>query len=118
MLLHRVFGEATGVKGAWEHAIGGMGAISDAIAADGMEHDASIECDARVAEVLSQNSRAIGVKLTDGRELKAKVVISNAHPRILFDKLVDPALLPSPFKCEIAGYRLGYGTWCMNVALS
>ena len=95
VLLHHVFGEATGVKGAWGHAIGGMGAISDAIAADAMEHGASIECDARVAEVLTQNSRAIGVKLTDGRELKAKVVISNAHPRILFDKLVDPALLPA-----------------------
>jgi phytoene dehydrogenase-like protein len=118
VLLHHVFGEATGVKGAWGHAIGGMGAISDAIAADAVEHGASIECNARVAEVLTQNGKASGVKLTDGRELTAKVVISNAHPRILFDKLVDPALLPATFKREISGYRSGSGTLRMNVALS
>jgi phytoene dehydrogenase-like protein len=58
------------------------------------------------------------VKLNDGRELTAKVVISNAHPRILFDKLIDPALLPATFKREIAGYRSGSGTLRMNVALS
>jgi phytoene dehydrogenase-like protein len=123
VLLHHVFGEATGVKGAWGHAIGGMGAISDAIAADAIEHGASIECNARVAEVLTKDKldfgvRASGVKLNDGRELTAKVVISNAHPRILFDKLIDPALLPATFKREIAGYRSGSGTLRMNVALS
>ena len=118
VLLHHVFGEATGVKGAWGHAIGGMGAISDAIASDAVEHGANIECNARVAEVLTKGKCAIGVKLTDGRSIMAKVVISNAHPRILFDKLLDPALLPATFKREIAGYRSGSGTLRMNVALS
>lgn len=118
VLLHHVFGEATGVKGAWGHAIGGMGAISEAIARDAVEHGASIEIDARVAEVITKNKRACGVMLTDGRFVMAKTVISNAHPRILFDKLVDPALLPTPFKREISGYRSGSGTLRMNVALS
>ncbi len=118
VLLHHVFGEATGIKGAWGHAIGGMGAISEAIARDAVEHGASIETDARVAEVITESSRACGVVLTDGRHIMAKTVISNAHPRILFDRLVDPALLPATFKREISGYRSGSGSFRMNVALS
>lgn len=118
VLLHHVFGEATGVKGAWGHAIGGMGAISQAIAQDAIEHGASIETNARVAEVLTSNGRAAGVVLENGQRIMAKAVISNAHPRILFDQLVDSALLPAPFKREIAGYRSASGTLRINVALS
>ncbi|WP_313115131.1 phytoene desaturase family protein, partial [Stenotrophomonas indicatrix] len=46
VLLHHVFGQCNGVKGAWGHAIGGMGAISQAIAASARAAGAELRVDA------------------------------------------------------------------------
>lgn len=49
VLLHHVFGQCNGVKGAWGHAIGGMGAISQAIAAAARAAGAELQVDSRRA---------------------------------------------------------------------
>jgi len=118
VLLHHVFGEVNGVKGAWGHAIGGMGAITQAMAAACLEQGVTIRLDSPVASVLTEKGRAVGVA-TEARDMvRARAVVSNLHPRLLFDRMVDPAVVPADFRERMAGYRSGSGTFRMNVALS
>jgi phytoene dehydrogenase-like protein len=118
VLLHHVFGEVNGKKGAWGHAIGGMGAITQAMAACCRERGVEIRTGAAVAEVLVDRGRATGVVTEAGEVLKARCVVSNLHPKLLFGKLVDPSLQPPDFVERIGRYRSGSGTFRMNVALS
>jgi phytoene dehydrogenase-like protein len=118
VLLHHVFGEVNGVKGAWGHAIGGMGSITQAMARACEEHGVEISVDSPVREVAVKGGRASGVVLEDGSDLSARVVISNLNPKLLFGALVDPSHLPETFKDRMAAWRCGSGTFRMNLALS
>ncbi len=118
VLLHHVFGEVNGKKGAWGHAIGGMGAITGAMAACCRERGVDIRTGVSVAEVLTEKGRATGVVTAAGETLKARAVVSNLHPQLLFQRLVDPAVQPKDFVERIARYRSGSATFRMNVALS
>jgi phytoene dehydrogenase-like protein len=111
-------GEVNGKRGAWGHAIGGMGAITQAMAKACTAEGVDIRVDAPVAEVLVDKGRAVGVVCENGEMVRARAVISNLNPKLLFQKLVDPALLPEDFRARINGYRMGSGTFRMNVALS
>ncbi|MEG0041484.1 MAG: LysR substrate-binding domain-containing protein, partial [Massilia sp.] len=90
VLLHHVFGEVNGKKGAWGHAIGGMGAITQALAAACVEQGVDIRLDAPVVEVMIEKGRAVGAVTEAGDVIRARAVVSNLHPRLLFDRLVDP----------------------------
>ncbi|PBS12015.1 FAD-dependent oxidoreductase [Lysobacteraceae bacterium NML93-0792] len=118
VLLHHVFGEVNGKSGVWGHAIGGMGAISDAIAAECRARGVVIETDAAVAQVQVENGRAAGVVLEDGRTLRAGAVVSNLNPKLLYQQLVPRNALDDDIAARIARYRCGSGTFRMNVALS
>lgn len=118
VLLHHVFGEVNGRKGVWGHAIGGMGAITQAMASACVEQGVDIRLNAPVAEVLTEQGRAVGAALEDGAVVRARAVASNLHPRLLFDRLVDPAVVPADFRERIGRYASGSGTFRMNVALS
>jgi phytoene dehydrogenase-like protein len=118
VLLHHVFGEVNGKKGAWGHAIGGMGAITGAMAACCRERGVTIRTGTGVAHVLTEKGRATGVVTQAGEVLKARLVVSNLHPQRLFRTLVDPAVQPADFRERIDRYRSGSGTFRMNVALS
>ena len=61
VLLHHCFGETNGRKGAWGHAIGGMGAITQAMARAAAERGVEIRTHAGVAEIAMRNGRAAGV---------------------------------------------------------
>ncbi len=116
--MHHAFGEVNGKKGVWGHAIGGMGAITQAMAKSAAAKGASIEVGAPVREVLVERGRAVGVALEDGRHVRARALASNLSPKLLFLKLIDPALLPDDFRRRIERYRCGSGVLRMNVALS
>ena len=118
VLLHHVFGEVNGNRGAWGHAIGGMGAITQAMAAACRDTGVEIEVEAPVARVLTDGGRVTGVRLADGREFAASRVIGDLGPKPLFEKLVDPADLDPDFRARIAGYAVGSGSFRMNLALS
>jgi phytoene dehydrogenase-like protein len=118
VLLHHLLGEVNGKRGAWGHAVGGMGAITQAMAKACATKGVDIRLDAEVAEVLVENGRAVGVVCEDGQVVRARAVISNLNPKLLFQKLVDPAHLPKDFRARIEAYRMGSGTFRMNVALS
>lgn len=118
VLLHHVFGEVNGRKGVWGHAIGGMGAITQAMAAACREAGVEIRLDAEVAEVLTEKGRAVGAVTAAGDVVRGRAVVSNLHPRLLFDRLVDPTVTPADFAERMGRYASGSGTFRMNVALS
>lgn len=118
VLLHHVFGEVNGKKGAWGHAIGGMGAITQAMAAEARSLGVEIRLDAAVAAVTVDNGRATGVALENGDRFSAKRIVSNIHPRLLYGKLIEPGHLDEDFNRRISSYKSGSGTLRMNVALS
>lgn len=118
ILLHHCFGEVNGKRGVWGHAIGGMGAISQAMARSATASGAEIRTGVGVAEILVERGRAIGVVTDTGEKILARMVVSNLHPKLTFEKLMDPGALPADFRSRIASWRSGSGTFRMNVALS
>ncbi len=119
VLLHHVFGEVNGKKGAWGHAVGGMGAITQAMAAACSEAGVEIHTGAPVRELLIENGRAAGAVTESGEVFRARTIVSNLNPKLLFGGgIVDPAVLPADFRERISRYRTGSGTFRMNLALS
>jgi len=118
VLLHHTFGGVNGKKGNWGHAVGGMGAITQAMAAACTDLGVDIRLSAPVAEVTSKSGRATGVVLADGVKLAAPIVAANVNPKLLFTRLVDPATLPADFLARMRAHKNGSGTFRMNVALS
>lgn len=118
VLLHHVFGEVNGKPGIWGHALGGMGSITQAMAAEARRLGVILSVDSPVSRVLVDDQKARGVLLEDGETIHAKRVASNVHPRLLFERLIHASDLPSDFRDGIQQYRSGSATLRMNVALS
>ena len=118
VLLHHVLGEVNGKKGAWGHAIGGMGAITQAMARSATAKGARIRVNSAVREVMVERGRAVGVITDSGEALRASAVISNLNPRLLYLELLDAQVLPREFREQMTRWRCGSGTFRMNVALA
>jgi phytoene dehydrogenase-like protein len=118
VMLHHAFGEVNGKKGVWGHAIGGMGAISQAIARAAQQAGAEIRLDAGVREVIVERDRATGVVLDTGETIRAKYVASSVNPKLLYTRLVPSGALPADFLTRMQRWRNGSGTFRMNVALT
>jgi phytoene dehydrogenase-like protein len=118
VLLHHCFGEVNGRKGAWGHALGGMGAISDAIAAEARAHGVAIETSAAVARIEARDGSARGITLADGRRFDADIVVGNVNPKLLYLDMVDAASLPEAFVARMRGWKCASASFRMNVALS
>jgi phytoene dehydrogenase-like protein len=116
--LHHCFGEVNGKKGVWGHALGGMGAVTEAMAKACRAKGVEIETSAGASEIIVESGRARGVVLADGRALRAKAVVSNLNPKLLFGSLVPEGSLPADFRARIMRWKCGSGTFRMNVALS
>ncbi|MEM6413824.1 MAG: NAD(P)/FAD-dependent oxidoreductase [Pseudomonadota bacterium] len=118
VLLHHVFGELDGEKGAWGHAVGGMGAITTAMREACEEKGVEIETGSSVSSVLSERGRVSGVRLENGDTSKAERVVSNVNPKLLYGKMIPEDQLSPEFVSRMRAYRCGSGTFRMNVALS
>ena len=118
VLLHHVFGEVNGKPGQWGHAMGGMGAITQAMAAECVARGVIVRTGVPVARVIVKAGRAAGVELDSGDVIEAARVVANVTPKLLFERLVAPEHVPEDFRARIAAYRCGSGTFRMNVALS
>ena len=118
VLLHHCFGEVNGKRGAWGHAIGGMGAITQAMAASAKARGVTIRTDAPVMRVLSDEGRAYGVVLETGEEITARAVAAGVPPKLLFRDLVNSDHLDADLRHRFVGMKSGSGTFRMNVALS
>ncbi|MBX3515182.1 MAG: NAD(P)/FAD-dependent oxidoreductase [Xanthobacteraceae bacterium] len=118
VLLHHCFGEVNGKKGMWGHAIGGMGAITLAMAKSAATSGAEIRLDAPVKEILIEKGRAVGAVTESGDVFRGRAVVSNLNPKLLYLGLVDASALPKDFRHHMENWRCGSGTFRMNVALS
>ncbi len=118
VLLHHVFGEVNGRPGVWGHAIGGMGAITQAMASAAGGHGVRIDVRAAVREVIVEHGRATGVVLDDGTPVRARAVVANVNPQHLFQALVPPEAVPRAMATRMKTWKAGSGTFRMNVALS
>ncbi|MBX9773761.1 MAG: NAD(P)/FAD-dependent oxidoreductase [Xanthobacteraceae bacterium] len=118
VLLHHAFGEVNGKRRVWGHAIGGMGAISDAMAKAAASHGAEIETNAPARELLIEGGHACGVVLADGRVIRAKAVAINANLKLFYTSMVPDGALDPEFLRRMQAFRCGSGTFRMNLALS
>jgi phytoene dehydrogenase-like protein len=117
IMLHHVMGGATGVRGLWGFARGGMGAISQALALSAESQGAKIRTNAAVGRVLVSEGRTYGLALQSGEEIYARTIVSSADPKITFLKLVDPRDLDENFRREVEKIRIEGCSFKINLAL-
>src|SRR5580704_14248624 len=118
ILMHHVMGSVAGHRGLWGFVRGGMGAVSEAIAAAARSHGAVIRTNAAVDKILVRDGRARGVVLAGGEEIEGAIVASNLDPHVTFLRLLDERELPPDFVASIRRFRTE-GTSCkINFALS
>jgi phytoene dehydrogenase-like protein len=118
LLFHLLSGGEHDLQGFNGHVIGGMGAISSALAGAAKKRGAEIRTSAGVARVDVRNGRAQGVILEDGTEIKGRVVLSNADPKRTFLGLVDSKDLPEEFRKKIRGIKMAGPCAKVNMVLS
>lgn len=118
ILLHHCMGGVGGRRGVWGFVRGGMGAICEAMAESAKSRGAVIRTNAAVSRILVRDGRVKGVVLSDGEEIEASHVASNADPKVTFLKLVEERHLPDDFTRQIRAMRCE-GTSCkINLALN
>ncbi len=116
VLLHHLFGEAAGVPGAWGHAIGGMGSITQAMAKACREAGVDIVLNAPVSEVLVEKGRAVGV-VANGKTWRAERVAATVNPKLLFDRLIPKGAVSHQVEQHMNHWGCESATFRMNVAL-
>jgi phytoene dehydrogenase-like protein len=117
VMLHHHLDQSGSSGAGWGFPRGGMGAVTEALAASARSFGATILTDAEVARIEVRDEAATGVTLADGRSIDARTVITTAHPAISFLRLVDRAALPPDFVQDIEAWRSRSGTVKVNLAV-
>jgi phytoene dehydrogenase-like protein len=118
LLFHLLSGGEHELQGFYGHVIGGMGAITQAMAAAGRELGVEIRTKAGVAQIDVRNGRARGVILEDGTEIRARAVFSNADPKRTFLKMVPASELPEDFLQAVRGIKMDGPCAKVNMVLA
>jgi phytoene dehydrogenase-like protein len=118
VLVHHLLGEVNGKRGVWGHAIGGMGAITEAIAQAACDYGVSIAVGCEVSEIIVERGRAVGVVLEDGKPIRARAVVANVNPQYLFQELIPPGVISRATMRRVNRWKAGSGSFRMNVALT
>jgi phytoene dehydrogenase-like protein len=119
VLMHHWIGEVAGHAGAWGWVRGGMGGVSTALARAAESAGAEIRANAEVQRVaIDASGRSVGVELSDGSLVRARRVVSNAHPITTYLDLIGEDRLPDEVVRDIKRYRTRSGSVKVNVALS
>jgi phytoene dehydrogenase-like protein len=118
VLFHHVMGETNGKRGVWGYVRGGMGGLTQALAAAARDLGVDVRCNAEVARILVKAGRVRGVALAGGDEFTAPVVASNADAHVTFERLLDPAALPEAFREAVGRIRYDSASLKINVALA
>ncbi|MER8478693.1 NAD(P)/FAD-dependent oxidoreductase [Mesorhizobium sp. M1163] len=117
VLLHHYMGEVDGSVGAWGYARGGMGAVTEALAASFQASGGTIRTGAEVDHVLIRRGKAKGVVLAGGEEIYGKLVVSNADVKRTFLKLVEEKELPEIFLRRVRNFKIRGSSGKVNIAL-
>jgi phytoene dehydrogenase-like protein len=118
LLFHLLSGGEDGVQGYYGHVIGGMGAVTGAMASAARRFGAEIRTSAPVSRIDVRSGRVRGVVLEDGTEIAARVVLSNADPKRTFLGLVAAGELPADFRGAVAGIKMDGPCAKVNLVLS
>jgi phytoene dehydrogenase-like protein len=106
LLFHLLSGGEHELQGFYGHVMGGMGAITQALASSGRKLGVEIRTSAPVAHIDVRDGRARGVVLEDGTEIRARIVLSNADPKRTFLKMIAASELPNEFLHSIRGIKM------------
>ena len=117
VLLHHYMGDVDGNVGAWGLARGGMGAVADALASSLLSFGGEIVCAADVHRVIVERGRAAGVALANGREYRAKIVVSNLDPKRTFLQCFDACDLPDEVLHRARHFKIRGSSGKLNIAL-
>lgn len=117
ILLHHVMGDLDGHVGAWGFAVGGMGAISQAVADAARHHGAEIRTGAAVEEVLVRGDRAEGVVLAGGEEIHAPIVVSNLDVKRTLLGITPRAALDDTVVEQVEAFKIRGSSGKLNIAL-
>ena len=117
VLFHHVMGECNGVRGVWGYVRGGMGTISNSLAAAAKRYGAEIRTNSAVGKILVRDGVATGVALADGTEFLAPRIVSGADAHVTFEKLMDAKDLPAKFLAAVQRIDYSSATVKINVAL-
>ncbi|HZE27699.1 MAG TPA: NAD(P)/FAD-dependent oxidoreductase [Terriglobales bacterium] len=118
LLFHLLSGGEQGLQGFYGHVMGGMGAITQALAAAGQKLGVEIRTSASVGRIDIRNGRVRGVVLEDGTEIRGRMVLSNADPKRTFLKMLPESELPSEFVHAVRGIKMAGPCAKVNLALS
>ncbi len=117
VLLHHYMGDIDDAVGAWGFARGGMGAVTNALAASFQASGGEIRCNAGAERVLTSGGRAVGVALADGTEVRAATIVSGLDVKRTFLGLVDRKDLPAEFHRQVENFKIRGSSGKLNIAL-
>jgi phytoene dehydrogenase-like protein len=118
LLFHLLSGGEHELQGFYGHVMGGMGSITQALAAAGKKLGVEIRTSATVARIDVRNGRARSVVLEDGTELRGRIILSNADPKRTFLGMVDAKDLPEDFRFAVRGIKMQGPCAKVNMVLS
>ena len=118
LLFHLLGGGEQQLQGFSGHVIGGMGAITQALAAAGQKLGVEVRTSSPVAQIDIRHGRARGIVLEDGTEIRARMVLSNADPKRTFLGMVPTRELPDDFLHAIRGIKMNGPCAKVNMVLA
>jgi phytoene dehydrogenase-like protein len=118
LLFHLLSGGEHELQGFYGHVMGGMGAITNAMAKAATGFGAAIRTAAPVARIVVNEGRVRGVRRVDGTEIAARVVLSNADPKRTFLGLVEEDALPQEFREAVRGIKMDGPCAKVNLVLA
>ncbi len=122
VLLHHVMGEAGGARGVWGYVQGGMGALSEAIAAACQDMRVVIERESPVKRILTsgdaESGKVTGVVLDDGTQIEAPIVASSVDAHVTFERLMNEQQLPEFFRKAVGRISYASASAKLNLALA
>jgi phytoene dehydrogenase-like protein len=118
VLLHHLVGQVNGKQGLWGHAVGGMGAITQAMAKEALSLGVKIVLDAEVENLEISRQKVKGITLKNGEVVESDITIANVNPKLLFCDLIESSDLNEDTRSHFESYKCQSGTFRMNVAIS
>jgi phytoene dehydrogenase-like protein len=115
--LHRMSGNNPGAAGAASIPAGGMGAVTEAMAAAARKAGAEIRTGSPVGKILMEDMKVAGVELTSGEQIAASTVVSNADPKTTILDLLGAEHVEATFARRISNYRTKGNAAKLHLAL-
>jgi phytoene dehydrogenase-like protein len=118
LLFHLLSGGEHELQGFYGHVMGGMGAITQALAEAARNRGVAIRTSAPVTRIEVRNGQVRAVVLEDGSEISTRTVLSNADPKRTFLGLIAASELPEEFRRAVEGIKMSGPCAKVNLVLA